>query len=85
MNAGQLKIYKILKCCFFVISQDVVSPYHAHEVVVQSAGGDQPVDDEVAKLEKALGINLKSGGGGGGSGGEDLPSAATVTKALLAK
>ena len=68
-----------------MISQDVVSPYHAHEVVVQSAGGDhQPVDDEVAKLEKALGINLKNGGGGGG-GGEDLPSAATVTKALLAK
>ena len=62
-----------------------MSPYHAHEVVVQSAaGGDQPVDDEVAKLEKALGINLKNGGGGG-SGGEDLPSAATVTKALLAK
>ena len=61
-----------------------MSPYHAHEVVVQS-GGDQPVDDEVAKLEKALGINLKNGGGGGGSGGEDLPSAATVTKALPAK
>ena len=46
-----------------------MSPYHAHEVVVQSAaGGNQPVDDEVAKLEKALGINLKNGGGGGNGG-----------------
>ena len=61
--------------------QDVVSPYHAHEVVVQSDHQQhQPVDDEVAKLEKALGINLKNGGGE-----TDLPSAATVTKALLAK
>ena len=68
----------------------MVSPYHAHEVVVQSGGGGgggsdpaQPVDDEVAKLEKALGINLKHGASG--EAATDLPSAATVTKALLAK
>ena len=67
--------------------------YHGHEVIVQSGAGcigseqvsGEPqhavTDDEVAKLEKALGINLKNGGGAA----EDLPSPAAVHKALLAK
>ena len=65
--------------------------YHGHEVIVQSGAGcieqvsGEPqhtvTDDEVAKLEKALGINLKNGSGAA----EDLPSPAAVHKALLAK
>ena len=67
--------------------------YHGHEVIVQSGAGcigseqvsGEPqhavTDDEVAKLEKALGINLKNGSGAT----EDLPSPAAVHKALLAK
>ena len=60
--------------------------YHGHEVVVAAQDENPEVDEEVAKLEKALGINLKNGVGGGGSGpADDLPSPAAVTKALLAK
>ena len=58
----------------------------AYARAVGSLKREAEVDEEVAKLEKALGINLKNGVGGGGNGpADDLPSPAAVTKALLAK
>ena len=56
-----------------------LEPYNGQEVVVPAPSTEANQDDEVAKLEKALGINLKS------SGSDPPPSAAAVHKVLLAK